>query len=642
MLDHDDDISTNPTDMQTFADVLDSRMSRRGFLGAAALAGGAAMATSPLAIAEALAAGPSTLNFTEIAHGISKDQTVANGYEAHAFLRWGDPILAGAPKFDPMKQTPAAQSMQFGFNNDFVAYMPLPFGTNNSENGLLWVNHEYSDTYMMFAGLGRDDIPAKVTAEQAATELAAHGGSVVEVRKKGDRWTYVENSRFNRRITTLSTEMRVSGPAAGHARMKTKVDPTGTKVIGTINNCAGGKTPWGTILTCEENFNQYFTGDFTKSAEANNYRRLGLAATSKWAFSRIDDRFNTEKELNEPNRFGWVVEIDPYDPLSMPIKRTALGRFKHEGATTWVNPDGTVTVYSGDDQQNDYLYKFVTKGKYDPINRAANMTLLDEGILYVAKFSDDGMVKWLPLVHGQQWLTAQNGFHSQADIAIETRRAADMIGATPMDRPEDVEVNPVTGRAYVVLTNNTARTADKRDKANPRAANRYGQILELIVPGDGKAANHAALEHKWEMFLMAGPTADGGMYGAGTTENGWLACPDNICFDNRGRMWIASDQGTEQPKFGIGDGIWAADTTGAGRAAPRFFYRTPTGAEMCGPEFTPDNRTLFVAVQHPAADDDPKSTFDNPSTRWPDFKPNMPPRPSVVAITKKGGGVIGS
>jgi secreted PhoX family phosphatase len=270
------------------------------------------------------------------------------------------------------------------------------------------------------------------------------------------------------------------------------------------------------------------------------------------------------------------------------------------------------------------------------------MNLLDDGTLYVAQFGDDGSVKWLPLVHGQGPLTAENGFNSQADIMIETRRASDLLKATPMDRPEDVETNPVSGRTYVVLTNNSSRKEEQITKANPRAKNEYGQILELIVPGEGKAANHAALDHRWEMFLVAGPMDQGGKYGEGLSATGWLACPDNICFDAQGRIWIASDQGTAQPKFKIGDGIWAADTTGAGRATTRFFYRTPTGAEMCGPCFTPDNRTLFVAVQHPAADDDPNSTFDRPSTRWPDFDPKLPPRPAVVAITKRDGGIIGT
>jgi secreted PhoX family phosphatase len=641
----DEDIGVNASHERRIADIVGARLSRRDALrGCAAIAlfsGAAATLTQALTASTALAAGGSTLTFAEIAHGLSADQTVAPGYAAQVLIRWGDKVVGEAPDFDPLHQTAAAQAHQFGYNNDFLAFMPLPIGSKNSNHGLLWVNHEYTEAYMMFAGLKRADVPAKVTKDMADIELAAHGGSVIEIRKIGNRWLVVEGSRYNRRITALNTEMRISGPAAGFARLKTAADPSGTKVLGMLNNCAGGITPWGTVLTCEENFNMYFGGDIAKTPEARNYGRLGLATTSRYAFAQYHDRFNVEKEPNEPNRFGWVVEVDPYDPNFQPVKRTALGRFKHEGATTWLNPNGTVTVYSGDDETNDYLYKFITRGKYNPNDRRANFRLLDEGTLYVAQFHDDGTVKWLPLVHGQGPLTGENGFNTPADVLIETRRAADLLKATPMDRPEDVETNPTTGRTYVILTNNTKRTADKTDKANPRADNEYGQILELIPPGTGKNADHAALEHRWEMFLIAGPSDKGGRYGAGTTEAGWLACPDNMAFDNKGRIWIASDQGGEQIKFGIGDGIWAADTTGAGRAVTRMFYRTPIGAEMCGPCFTPDNKTLFVAVQHPAADGNPASTFDTPGHRWPDFSVAMPPRPSVVAITKNDGGDIG-
>ena len=636
-----EDAGTNTSTERRFADIVESRMSRRQiFKGLAASAIMGAMAPALTLEARAQSSG-STLTFAEIPHGPKPDHEVARGYSARALIRWGDPVVVDAPRFDPKTQTAGAQAKQFGYNNDFIAYMPLPLGSDNSEHGLLWVNHEYTEAYMMFSGLVRADVPEKVTREQAAVEMAAHGASVVEIRKAGNRWEVVADSKYARRVT-LATPMTVSGPAAGHARLKTKADPTGTKVMGTINNCGGGTTPWGTVLTAEENFNGYFAGDFAKTAEANNYKRYGFAAKPRYAFAKYDERFDVEKEPNEGNRFGWIVEVDPYDPSSVPVKRTALGRLKHEAATTWINPDGTLTVYTGDDEVNDYLYKFVTKGRYNPTDRAANRNLLDDGTLYVAQFSDDGMVKWLPMVHGEGPLTAANGFNSQADILIETRRAGDLLKATPMDRPEDVETNPVTGRTYVVLTNNSGRKPEQVNKANPRANNQYGQIIEMIVPGEGKAANHAVLEHKWEMFLIAGPLDSGAKYGPGLSASGWTACPDNICFDGKGRMWIASDQGTAQPKIGTGDGIWATDTTGPGRATTRFFYRTPTGAEMCGPCFTPDNKTLFVAVQHVAADDSPDSTFDKPTTRWPDFAEAMPPRPAVVAITKNDGGELGA
>jgi secreted PhoX family phosphatase len=622
----DENIGVNTSAEPRFADIVAARLSRRSLLKGA----GAAVAAGffgNLAGCATPAQSGSRLGFAEVARGPRPDHAVAPGYRAQVLIRWGDKVLPGAPEFDVRRQSAAAQARQFGYNCDFIAYAPLPAGSRNSEHGLLWVNHEYTDLHMMFPGLDRKTRVGAATRDMAEVELAAHGGSIVEVRKASGEWRVVEGSRYARRVHPLATEMRVSGPAAGDDRLKTKADPTGTRVTGTLNNCAGGWTPWGTVLTAEENFNGYFGGDFTKTAEARNYGRYGFGASSRYAWSRFDDRFNVEKEPNEGNRFGWIVEIDPYDPDSVPVKRTALGRFKHEAGTVWVNPNGTVTVYSGDDEANDYLYKFVSRGRYEPRDRGANRALLDGGILYVARFGDDGIVRWLPLVFGQGPLTAANGFRSQADVLIETRRAADLLKATPMDRPEDVETNPVTGRTYVMLTNNARRKPDQVNRANPRPANVYGHILELIPPGEGKGSDHTALEHRWEVFLLVGP--------------GGPACPDGIAFDGKGRLWIATDQGSAQSKFGIGDGLWATDTDGPGRAMPRFFYRVPTGAEMAGPCFTPDDKTLFVSVQHPAADD-PGSTFDKPSTRWPDFRDDMPPRPSVVAITKSDGGEIGS
>jgi secreted PhoX family phosphatase len=636
-----DDGPANPSSEPAFGEIVAAHLSRRDLLKGAAATLAAGLFGNTLVGCASLAEDAPPLAFTEVTPGPQPDHAVARGYTAQVLVRWGDKVLPGAPDFEVRRQSVAAQARQFGYNCDFIAYAPLPAGSNASDRGLLWVNHEYTALHMMFPGQDRKTMTATATREMADIELAAHGGSVIEVRRSGGRWQVVEGSRYARRITALETPIRLSGPAAGHDRLKTNADRSGRRVIGMLNNCAGGWTPWGTVLSAEENFNMYFGGDVARTPEARNYERYGFAANSRYAFSRFHHRFNVEKEPNEANRFGWVVEIDPYDPQSMPVKRTALGRFKHEGATVWVNPDGRVTVYSGDDQAGDYVYKFVSRGRYDSRDRAANRDLLDEGTLYAARFSDDGTVRWLPLVHGEGPLTAANGFHSQADVLIETRRAADLLKATPMDRPEDVETNPVTGRAYVILTNNTRRKPEEVNRANPRAANAWGQILELIPPGTGRAADHTALEHRWDVFLVAGPLDRGGRYGKGISAAGWLACPDGMAFDGRGRLWIASDQGGAQSKFRIGDGLWATETIGPGRAATRYFYRAPTGAELTGPCFTPDDRTLFVAVQHPAADD-PGSSFDRPSTRWPDFRDDMPPRPSVVAITKDDGGIIGT
>jgi secreted PhoX family phosphatase len=417
--------------------------------------------------------------------------------------------------------------------------------------------------------------------------------------------------------------------------MKTSADPGGTRVLGMFNNCAGGETPWGTWLTCEENFYFYFSGDAEKHPDQALSRRYGLGRTVAYSWGKHFDRFNFDKELNEPNRFGWVVEIDPYDPQAIPVKRTALGRFAHEGAHHAVAKDGRVVVYMGDDARMEYVYKFVTARPWNPGDRAANRDLLDDGTLYVARFDDTGKTTWLPLVHGQGPLTAENGFTDQGDVVINARRAADLVKATPMDRPEDVEPNKVNGRVYVALSNNSSRKPEQVNAANPRAKNEHGHILE-ITPTD---SDHGAMDGTWAILIAAGQPGkhEGTQYHPATTADGWLTCPDNVAFDSKGRLWIATDSAEVA---GIADGLYACDLAGPGRALTRQFFSAPQGAEVCGPIFTSDDRTLFLAIQHPG--EGKGSSYDKPTTRWPDFKEGQPPRPAIVVITKKDGGAIGS
>ena len=644
-----EDVGRNDSANPTMGDIIAARFGRRDVLKGSLAASAITAVLGPLALAaggaraQTAPANPTRFKFAEIAAGADERHHVAPGYKAEILIRWGDPVLKDAAPFDPLSQTAEKQKKQFGYNNDFLGYVPI---NGSSEHGLLCVNHEYTNEELMFPGLGgpqqtKDAAFAKMTPALAAIEMAAHGGSVIEVRRAGGKWGVVGDSRYARRIDA-DTSMEITGPAAGHDRLKTKADPTGRRVHGMLNNCAGGMTPWGTWLTCEENVHGYFWGKLEEShAEARNYKRMGVPG-NWYNWGQYHDRFDIAKEPNEANRFGWVVEIDPLDPASMPKKRTALGRFKHEGSHSIVNKDGRVVVYTGDDERMDYIYRFVTKGTFKPGDRAANMGLLDEGTLSVARYNADGTMDWLPLVFGEGPLTPANGFNSQADVVIEARRAGDLLGATKMDRPEDVEPNPKTGKVYAIMTNNSRRKVGEENPANPRPDNRFGHIIEMTPP-DG---DHAAAKFTWEMLVRCGDPAIanvGATFSSATSKDGWFGMPDNCAFDAEGRLWIATD-GQSLKKTGRADGLWGLETEGAGRGTGRLFFRVPVGAELCGPEFTPDGRTLFLAVQHPAEtdNDDKPTTFEKPATRWPDFKDDMPPRPSIVVVTKEDGGVIGS
>ncbi len=650
--------ASNQSSNSTLGDIIARRYSRRDIIRGALAATAITATVSPLALLaadKARAQGTTKFDFSEIVAGVDDKHHVAEGYDADILIRWGDPIFPDSPEFDPMNHTASAQARQFGYNNDFLGLIPVPGAESDANRMLLVVNHEYTTEELMFPGLGRQDAKdvgfKGMTADLVAIEMMAHGGSVVEIaRGDNGKWAVVRDSGFNRRVTA-DTEMELTGPAAGNEQLKTSADPTGTKVLGMLNNCAGGVTPWGTWLSGEENIHGYFIGE-EAGEEARGeeddpgalaYTRYGIPGGS-YAWGRFHDRFNVTKEPNEPNRFGWVVEIDPHDASSTPKKRTALGRAKHEGAAGVINKDGRYVVYTGDDERFEYVYKFVTAGTVNQNDRAANMNLLDEGTLYVARFSEDGTLTWLPLVHGEGALTAENGFRDQADVLILARRAADFLEATKMDRPEDIEANPATGKVYVMLTNNVRRKPEEVDAANPRPESAFGHIIEMTAPD----MDHAATEFTWDILVRCGDpkiAEVGATFNPATSENGWFGMPDNCVVDSDGRLWISTD-GNSGKSTGRSDGLWSLETEGEERATSKHFFRCPAGGEMCGPIFTPDVTALFVAVQHPGEDgeDWPEfgraSTYDDPSTRWPDFQDGIPPRPAVVAITRQGGGKI--
>jgi secreted PhoX family phosphatase len=546
-------------------------------------------------------------------------------------MAWGDPILPGAPRFDPTRLSSGSQAGQFGYNCDYVGFLPSTPGGQGARRGLLVVNHEYTNPELMFAGYDHND-PA---SEQIRIQLEAHGMSVVEVEKSsGGQWVANASAPRNRRVTG-TTETAVTGPAAGHRLLRTRDDRTGTRVVGTLANCSAGLTPWGTILSAEENFHMYFAWqDKITDIEAGTiHGRYGLPREdSSFRFERLASRFDLRSAPHEPFRFGWVVELDPYDPEWVPRKRTALGRLRREGAACVVSPGGRVVLYSGDDIVFEYIYKFVTRGTYDPGDRDKNRDLLDQGTLFVARLNHDGTGIWMPLLPGGA-LSPQNGFESQADICINTAGAADLLHPTQMDRPEDIQVSPTTGKVYVALTHNPFRGGDGyllTDPANPRRDNRHGHIIEITEQND----DHASTRFTWNIFMLCGDPADPTTYFAGFPRSlvSPISRPDNLTFDASGNMWVATDG---QPvTLGANDGLYAVPVAGPERGWIRRFLSAVPGAEICSPRFTPDERTLFASVQHPGEG----STLENPSSVWPD---GDIPRPAVVAVTTDDGSPIG-
>jgi len=566
---------------------------------------------------------------------------VAEGYSATPFFSWGDPVEAGAPQWNPDASDDwQAQLKQAGDNHDGMDFFAFE---GETDRGLLVMNHEYVNPPLHPGN--RIDQSKPRPLNEVRKEQAAHGVSVIEVQKGADgQWQRVMDSPYNRRISAL-TAMRIAGPLAGHALMQTVADPSGREVLGTINNCATGITPWGTFLTCEENWHNYFINrDQADYASRVSHKRYGLAkeGTSKnYAWETADPRFDATPDprqahggyVNEPHRFGWVVEIDPFDPQAQPIKRTAFGRFSRECAALSLGDDGRMAFYSGDDAKGEYVYKFVPSGRFDAAKPKASRDLLDAGTLYVARFDADGSGQWLALVHGQNGLTAASGFASQAEVLLNARAAADLVGATPMDRPEWAAVHPASREVYVALTNNDGR-GDKQptDKANPRPQNLHGQILRFKEQG----ADPSAETFSWELFLLAGEQkgardANGNAVPAnltGTINGDLFSSPDGLAFDRHGRLWIQTDYGDDEAAMqamGCNQLLCADPST---REVRRFLVG-PRGCEITGLAWSPDGKTMWANVQHPGIS-------------YPASDGQSRPRSTTVLISKNDGGVIGS
>nr|WP_297426316.1 PhoX family phosphatase [uncultured Actinotalea sp.] len=639
----------NRSDNATFKDVAETALSRRALLlGAAAGAGALTLAAQVGTAAPASAAARGgRLPFVPIAPvgAAVDDLVVPGGYSWAPIIRWGDPLFSEDDRFDPTTLTAELQERMLGYNVDYLDILEHP----NGRSAVLVNNHEYTNEAIMF--------PPATTPEELAEQrwigMAAHGMSVVELRRsrKREPWTYVVGAPLNRRITA-TTPFAVTGPAAGSPLLRTQDDPTGTVVLGTFNNCAGGTTPWGTVLSGEENFQGYF-----RAAGTPEQARYGLRPEpTVRGWEEVDPRFDarTPGYENEPNRFGWIVEVDPYDPTSTPVKHTMLGRFKHEGATVRIARSGHVVAYMGDDERFEYLYKFVSRDTYrkGERHREHNKQLLSAGSLYVARFrgdspveeitgtgalpSDgmfDGTGEWLPLVvDGQSQVP---GFTTD-EVLVHTRLAADAVGATKMDRPEDVEPNPRTGRVYAACTNNTARgtgTNEGATEPNPRTPNRDGHVIELTEAGDDPTATTFG----WQILLLCGdPAVNPHTYFAGFPPEAVspISCPDNVAFDGDGTLWVSTDGAAGS--IGYCDGLFKVPLEGPERGRVQQFLSVPTGAETCGPVIRDQQDMVYVAVQHPGED----GTWGAQDSRFPDYLPEGAvtddawggPRPTIVQV----------
>jgi len=632
---------------RSFSTVLESTVSRRQVV----KAGLTALVATPLSSLAETKLSPvvssALLGFNSVAVSDLIDEVVVpRGYSAEVFYRWGDPVSDGPSFKMDGSNTAQEQLQQAGMHHDAIQFYPITTDSSLDERGLLVMNHEYIDPQILHIGGGVFDQPQQFSAEKVLKEQYAHGISVIEIKKYNAQWQIVRPSSLARRITA-TTAMTIAGPVAGSDYIKTEADPDGKVILGTFNNCSNGKMPWGTYLSCEENINGYFklsNPEIKSDKQQLAWQRYSFG-NSYYGWHHHDPRFNLDLHPNEANRFGWVIEFDPFNPTSQPVKRTALGRFFHENVAHKLANDKRVALYSGDDSQFEYVYKFISAKSWDGTQGAHHGQLLDEGVLYVARFDDDGTGHWLPLVFGLAGLTEEDGFDNQADVLVHARLAADAVGATPMDRPEWITVHPETGAIFVSMTNNSKRGKEgkpAKDAANPRDQNQFGHIVQL----DEQDASD--LQFNWQIFTLAGAEQDkqSTIFGDG------YANPDGLMIDDRGVLWVQTDISAsklntgEFEVFGNNQMLAVDPVTGESRR----FLTGPVGCEVTGVVMTPDLTTMWVNIQHPG--DVPAKLkqqgviktpdYPNAASNWPDKADNGRPRSATVMITKDDGGIIGS
>ena len=620
------------------------RVVLRGGLGAAAaaafgsLVGGCAAPVQPSGggaagwVARPAAGDLGRLGFEPIPPGSADRVVVPAGYVAEPIAAWGEPV--GLPGNMPAWRDDAGnsadeQAAQMGMHHDGLQYVSL----DGSRRGLLVSNHEYTDD-----GLLHPDGVADWSAQKVSKAQAAVGLSVIEIAERAGRWEMVRPSRYARRLTA-TTPFVLGGPAAGHALMRTVADPQARTVLGTLANCANGLTPWGTVLSGEENFQMYFAAGDAPDA---HQRRWGArrSAASRWA--EHDERFDARRHPNEMNRFGWIVEIDPLDPDSTPVKRTALGRAAHEGAWVATTRDGRAVVYSGEDASFEYIYKFVSRDRIAPGGAKANHSLLDHGTLFVARFDADGTGRWLPLVHGRGPLTADRGFADQGEVVVKSRQASDALGATRMDRPEWFAIDQANLEVFCTLTNNPERGLPGRpgvDAANPRANNTMGGVIRWQEDGDFDGTTF-----RWRHLVLAGDPANDRADAQGDVRGDVFACPDGLMLDARGVLWIQTDMGAYRMHSGeyrnMGNNQMLACDLRTGEI--RRFLSGPVNCEVTGAAQTPDGRTMFVNIQHPGESSVGRTDPAHPTrhSSWPDG--GARPRSATVVIRRRDGGPIGT